>query len=119
MGLSMVLLQGMCSGSAASFAPAAILDSGVCAIAVEEGFLHLPSSSEPNGFWLDKLYISLSGSPTDDQGDTGTLVLHEAGSLFMTNVTFDGRDRHARAMYLSKSDALQPSELHAEGVPSP
>lgn len=113
-------LQGMCSGSAASFAPAAILGPGVCAVAVRAGFLHINSVSGPNQLWLDKLHVTIAPTAASDtQAVTEpTLAQQDAGHLFMTNVTFHGRERKARAFYLSNADMRSP-ELHAEGEPSP
>eukprot|EP00892_Ulva_mutabilis_P004924 jgi/Ulvmu1/2803/UM141_0012.1 len=110
-----ISITGMCSGPAPSFASSALLAPNVCAIAVEEGFVHVPSSAGPSSLWLDKLYVTLSGDIADDEADPGTLVLQEAGQLYMTNVTFDGRDRHARAVYLATDVAMGASELHAQG----
>ena len=91
------------------------MGNGACAIAVDEGFLHVPSSSGPSQLWLDKLHIvAAAAQPGKETGDGETVVLQDAGHLFLTNVTFDGQDRHARALYLSNADMRSP-ELHAEG----
>lgn len=108
-------MQGMCSEPAASFAPAALLGRGVCAIAVKAGFLHVDSATGPNQLWLDKLHLTIAPTVADaPEVSEPTLVVHEAEQLFLTNVTLNGRERNARAVYLTNED-MQAPELHMEG----
>lgn len=95
------------------------LTPGMCIITVLDHFVTIPSGTTTPSRWLDQLYLKVDAPksifPEPSLGyEAPSLVQHESGVLYMTNVTLDGHDHYLRAVDLSGDDGS--ASLYTDGA---